>query len=103
MGVTVLCPVFFQTDLLDSGRIANDVQRRIAAEYMQTARFTADDVARAAVDAMNRKKLYVIEGRKARIYWRIKHWIPTTFLKVVSRGYRRKKSRAQRQIEMESE
>jgi len=90
VGVTVVCPVFFQTNLLANGRFQNDGQRHIAASYMRRARFTADDVADAAVRAVERKKLFVVLGRKAWFYWWCKRWTPTTFLKTVSSGYLRK-------------
>ncbi|MEX0937782.1 MAG: SDR family NAD(P)-dependent oxidoreductase [Pirellulales bacterium] len=90
VGVTVVCPVFFPTNLLENGRFETDSHRRVAAGYMQSARFTADDVAAAALKAMDRRKFYVVLGRKGRWYWRIKRWFPRVFLHVVSRGYLRR-------------
>jgi len=90
VGVTVVCPAFFQTNLLDGGRFQSDGQRSIAATYMRRARFTAEDVADAAVRAIASKKLFVVLGRKARFYWLMKRWYPVTFLKTVCGGYLRK-------------
>ncbi len=90
VGVSVLCPTFFQTNLMETGRFSNDAQREVGADYMRRARFTADDVAEAAVRAVYRRRLYVVMGRKARIYWRIKRLFPMLFLRTVSRGYLRK-------------
>jgi len=90
IGVTAVCPAFFQTNLLSQGRFESDGQKQIAATYMQRARFTAEDVADAAVRAIASKKLFVVLGRKARFYWLMKRWYPVTFLKTVSGGYLRK-------------
>jgi len=89
VGVTVLCPGFFQTGLLEQGRFQREFCRQIASNYMQSANFTAADVAAAAVRAMKRRQLYVIEGRRARWLWRIKRWTPRLFLKLVAGGWRK--------------
>jgi hypothetical protein len=44
-------------------------------------------VADAAVRAMQRGRLYVVLGRKARWYWRMKRLMPQTFLKMIARRY----------------
>ncbi len=90
VGVTALCPVFFPTNLLKDSRFENDAHREIAAGYMQSARFGADDVAARALAAMDRKELYVVMGLKGRFYWLLKRWFPRSFLRVVSDGYGRK-------------
>jgi NAD(P)-dependent dehydrogenase (short-subunit alcohol dehydrogenase family) len=91
VGVTALCPIFFQTNLLENARLESDAQREIAAGYMRSARFGADDVAAAALAAMDRKRLYVVMGRKARVYWLLKRYFPRVFLWIVSRAYARMK------------
>lgn len=93
VGVTVVCPVFFQTNLLENAEAMPELQRRIAAGYMRKAGFTADDVAEATMRAVARKKLFLLMGRKAQFYWRMKRWRPTWFLNAVSRGYRIKTRR----------
>ena len=90
VGVTVLCPSFFQTNLMETGRFSTDAQRETGADYMRRAKFTAADVAEAAVRAVYRRRLYVVLGRKARVYWRLKRLFPMLFLNTVSRGYLRK-------------
>ena len=47
---------------------------------MRNARFTADDVAQAALRAMRRKFLYVVLPAKGRLWWRIKRFIPFEFM-----------------------
>ena len=101
VGVTVVCPTFFQTNMMETGRFSSEAERKIGTGYMRHAKFTADDVAEATVQGMYRRKLYVVLGRKARIYWRIKRWFPMLFLNTVSRGYQRKLERAKKQVQRE--
>lgn len=80
VGVTVLCPEFFKTAILDNPRIANSDSLKWARKALDRSPFTAQDVARAAVDAMKRKRLYVILPRAARYRWYLKRLHPTYFL-----------------------
>jgi NAD(P)-dependent dehydrogenase (short-subunit alcohol dehydrogenase family) len=89
ISVTVVCPGFFQSGLLEKGRFMQEFGRELAADYMRKSTFTADHVADAAVKAMHRKKFYVVEGRRARWLWRVKRSIPLGFLKLVSSGWKK--------------
>jgi short-subunit dehydrogenase len=90
VGVTAVCPVFFATNLLTRGRFETEAHRRIAVDYSRKAPFTVEDVAAAALRAMDRKRLYVVMGRKGLWYWRVKRWFPRFFMYIVSGGYGRK-------------
>jgi NAD(P)-dependent dehydrogenase (short-subunit alcohol dehydrogenase family) len=87
VGVTVICPLFFRTNLLSNWPCTTDAERRAVEFYTENAGFTAGDVADAAVRAMYRGRLYVVLGRKARWYWRMKRLMPQTFLNFIGRKY----------------
>jgi NAD(P)-dependent dehydrogenase (short-subunit alcohol dehydrogenase family) len=87
VGVTVICPMFFRTKLLEGWSCGGEAERMAAEFYTDTAGFTADDVANAAVRAMNRKRLYVVIGSKARWYWRLKRLAPQWFLNTMASRY----------------
>jgi NAD(P)-dependent dehydrogenase (short-subunit alcohol dehydrogenase family) len=87
VGVTVICPLFFRTNLLANWPCTTEAERRATEFYTEHAGFTADDVAQAAVRAMYRGRLYVVLGRKARWYWRMKRLMPQTFLNLIARKY----------------
>lgn len=89
VGVTVLCPGFFLSNLLERGHFHEQQQRELAFDYMQKSSFTADDVAELAVRAMRRRRLYVIVGARARWLWRLKRWCPNFYLRLVSMLSRR--------------
>lgn len=87
VGVTVICPLFFRTNLLANWPCNTEAERRATEFYTEHAGFSAADVAEAAVRAMHRGRLYVVLGRKARWYWRMKRLMPQTFLNMIAGRY----------------
>jgi len=92
IGVTVVCPTFFQTNIINSGRFTAPGQRKMADALMAQSNLTADEVARRIVRAVERKQVYVLAPAMARFFWRLKRLMPRTFLKIISRGYKRRLS-----------
>lgn len=87
VGVTVLCPAFFATNLLKNGRFFKEDDRETAERAFTNAKMTADDVAEAAIKAMRKKKLFVVVPFKARRYWYLKRIFPQDFMKRVGEIY----------------
>jgi NAD(P)-dependent dehydrogenase (short-subunit alcohol dehydrogenase family) len=85
IGVTGVCPAFFQTNILRSGRFHSSEQRDMAARMMSASRATADDVAARIMRAIERKQLYVMVPRVAVLYWWWKRLMPRTLLNLVAR------------------
>ena len=88
IGVTVLCPTFFRTNIADSGRNANDKTRAIAHKMMDRSKVQAADVARIALDAVDSRTLYALPHADGRWFWRLKRAAPEAFNSLVARGYR---------------
>ncbi|MCA9100234.1 MAG: SDR family NAD(P)-dependent oxidoreductase [Planctomycetales bacterium] len=84
VGVTVLCPSFFQTNLLDGARFTDQRSLKAAQVHLRKATLTADAVADAAVDAMQRKRLYVVVPGETWRYWLLKRFAPMYYLRKVS-------------------
>ena len=84
VGVTVLCPSFFPTALVDNGRFVSAAERRIAQGEFKRTRLTSEAVAEAALRAVARKQLYVILPAKARLIWWIKRLSPALFFRMVA-------------------
>ena len=97
VGVTVVCPAFFQTRILARGKFRNDAQLQIAQQYTDNARLSADAVASAAIRAMHRKRLYVVVRHRARWCWRVKRLFPAWFHKVLSKGYHRRVAKVEQE------
>ncbi len=86
IGVTVVCPSFFQTNLLNDGRLEK-IDRDLASKMMKVANFTADDVAAAAVQAMADKRLYVVLPRQGRVFWRLKRFFPNYVCNLLAKDW----------------
>jgi NAD(P)-dependent dehydrogenase (short-subunit alcohol dehydrogenase family) len=86
VGVTVVCPGFFPTNLLQNAHFQDEQQRGIAQRLMQWSPISAEDVARAAIKAMRRKQLYVVLPLRVRIFWRLRRLFPATMMRLVAWG-----------------
>ena len=87
VGVTVLCPGFFSTNLLLAGHFDNEDEKRFAQQMMEKSAFDAEHVADLAVQAMTRRRLYVVTGARARWLWRMKRWFPSVYISLLARRY----------------
>jgi len=94
IGVTVVAPGFFASQLLEQAQFATDAQEEIAQQYMQQAQVSAEDVVGQTLAAIRRRRLYVVLGPKARWIWRLKRWLPTRFANAVVWRYQRKMERS---------
>jgi NAD(P)-dependent dehydrogenase (short-subunit alcohol dehydrogenase family) len=92
VGVTVLCPTFFKTNIAKSGRYT-DAFTRLAAERMVDNGKTAEEVARAALAAVERGDLYSLPMRDAVWLWRLKRLAPSAFQSIVARLAQRRLGR----------
>lgn len=76
--VTVLCPTFVKTNILETGRISEQ-SSELAAKLMRWTGLSADKVARDCLDAHDRGELYCMPQFDARIGWNIKRLAPQTY------------------------
>ncbi len=97
MRVTVLCPAFFKTNLLETARAADQQLLAMGRSAFERATMSADDVAAAALRAVERGKLYCLPMREGRMIWRIKRLVPERFVKLVS------SARVQRMVRSQAE
>lgn len=88
VGVTVVCPGFFRTRLLDSGRFDTAKQREAANRYTNEATTNAEEVADRTVRAIGTRQLYVIVPRRARTLWRVKRLWPKLLPDLFGRAFR---------------
>jgi short-subunit dehydrogenase len=86
IGVTVLCPTFFQTGILDASRGADGDLRQLVGTLMSEARIGAEDVAEMALRGVERKKLYVVPQADGRWMWRLKRLVPGLFHRLAPRA-----------------
>jgi NAD(P)-dependent dehydrogenase (short-subunit alcohol dehydrogenase family) len=79
IGMTVLCPTFIRTNLLEKMRFTDDFQRLCSTTGMDNARWTPDKVAALVVDAVKRDKLYVVPQAAAKMFWVSRRISPSGF------------------------
>jgi NAD(P)-dependent dehydrogenase (short-subunit alcohol dehydrogenase family) len=78
VNVTVLCPTFVKTNIVESGRIT-DSSTQLADRLMRWFGFSPQRVARMCLDTMDRGGLYCMPQPDARIGWGIKRFTPTVY------------------------
>jgi NAD(P)-dependent dehydrogenase (short-subunit alcohol dehydrogenase family) len=81
IGVTVLCPTFFRTNIARGGRFADEKGRQ-AAERLVSGGKDAADIARAALASVERGELYCVPMGDGRWFWRLKRLAPGSFGKL---------------------
>jgi len=79
IGVTVVCPVFFKTNLFDNMRYTDEFQFEFSHATFEHARMAADEVAQAVVRAVERRQLYVVPQVPGKLFWLIKRMNPGLF------------------------
>jgi NAD(P)-dependent dehydrogenase (short-subunit alcohol dehydrogenase family) len=82
VNVTVLCPTFVKTNIVDAGRIS-DKSTQLADRLMRWTGISAERVARTCLDTLDRGGLYCMPQPDARIGWGIKRFTPTVYTRAV--------------------
>jgi NAD(P)-dependent dehydrogenase (short-subunit alcohol dehydrogenase family) len=82
VNVTVLCPTFVKTNIVDAGRIS-ERSTQLADRLMRWTGFSAERVARTCLDTLDRGGLYCMPQPDARIGWGIKRFTPTVYTRAV--------------------
>lgn len=90
VGVTVLCPGFFRTNIL-AGSIGalSEGQRRLIETEMTRSKYDADDIARLALTAVERGTLHAVPHAQMRWLWRAKRFAPGMVTRLAARMDRR--------------
>jgi short-subunit dehydrogenase len=85
VGVTVLCPTFFRTDIVNNGRFADPETADLANKLMRRAR-PVEEVVEAALKAVERGDLYAVPMADGRWMWRLKRAAPGAFHRLTARA-----------------
>jgi NAD(P)-dependent dehydrogenase (short-subunit alcohol dehydrogenase family) len=83
VGVSVLCPTFFETNLMQTSR-GPERHRSMATKMMKRSNVQASDVSRAALDALDDNRLYVVPMFDGRAMWGLKRLMPQTYAGLVA-------------------
>jgi NAD(P)-dependent dehydrogenase (short-subunit alcohol dehydrogenase family) len=94
--VTALCPTFFHTKIHTRGRgVVSEAQRALIEKLMSRSRLNARGVARAALEASEKNRLYTVPMADGRVLWRLKRLFPSRFARLAAANpiYRRAQAR----------
>jgi len=80
VGVSAVCPAFFQTNLLQNFR-GPDHARRFAGRMMEGSGDTAEGVADHIFQATLRGQFLILPTRHEPMRWRLKRWLPDLYFK----------------------
>jgi NAD(P)-dependent dehydrogenase (short-subunit alcohol dehydrogenase family) len=90
ISVTVLCPTFFQTNIVQNTRTQNPGQRHVAEKMMARAKVQAPEVARHALASVDAGELFSLPHSDGSWLWRLKRLAPERFYQtLVPRFFRR--------------
>lgn len=82
VNVTVLCPTFVKTNIVQAGRISTQ-STQLAGKLMRWTGISPERVARTCLDTNDRGGLYCLPQPDARIGWGIKRFTPTVYTRAV--------------------
>lgn len=86
VGVSVLCPTFFRSNLVRTARTAVDGGlHQVARHLVEDSRRSAAEVARAALAGAARGELHIAPHLDGRWLWRLKRWSPGVFRRLAPR------------------
>ncbi len=81
VGVSVACPSFFQTNLLEGFRTADPDSLQIATRLMRSAKESAADIAEAIYRGVARREFLILPTAAVRKRWRLKRWFPEFYFR----------------------
>lgn len=90
IGVTVVAPTFFKTNLMEQFTSPDQRQRKMADAFFNKTNTTSEDVARLTIRAIRRNKLYVIPQWDGKLIWIFKRIAPQLTYNVLGFGYKYK-------------
>lgn len=89
IGVTAVCPLFFETNLISTWRYTHEFQKQFFEAAFKNARITSEQVARLALRAAARRNPYCFPQLSSKLFWFVKRLFPKFFHKLMALFYRR--------------
>ena len=85
VGVTVACPAFVKTGLLDTFRATLPDAREKVARWMETSGVSAEQVAEAIAGAVGDNQFLLLTHAQTRGPWRMKRWFPEAYFRMLAK------------------
>lgn len=81
IGVSVVCPSFFKTNLLENFGGNDQRMKSVAGKLMEAAKVSADDVAEHIFADARRGRFMILPTPGESMRWRLKRWAPDLYFK----------------------
>jgi len=85
IGVSVVCPAFFQTNLTNTMRTTIPGVSKTINRWMEGSSVTAEDVAKEVYQGMSSHRFYVLTHTKEKLLWWLKRVSPGLLHSLISR------------------
>lgn len=85
VGVTVTCPAFVKTGLLDSFRSVKPGTKAKVEGWMESSGVSAQQVAEEIARAVRENKFLLLTHAQTRTAWRFKRWFPNRYYKMIAK------------------
>jgi short-subunit dehydrogenase len=85
VGVTVACPAFVKTGLLDTFRSEKPDTKAKVTKWMETSGVSAEQVAREIAKAVKNNQFMLLTHAQTRTAWRMKRWLPERYFKMITK------------------
>ena len=85
VGVTVACPSFVKTGLLDSFRSNQPDTKTKVTRWMETSGINAKQVAEEIATAVSKNKFLLLTHAQTRKAWRLKRWFPGRYYSMIAK------------------
>jgi NAD(P)-dependent dehydrogenase (short-subunit alcohol dehydrogenase family) len=89
IGVSVVCPTFFKTNLMDQFTSTDERQRKLAQRFFDKASTSAQVVAQHVIKSIECGRFYIIAQMDGKFMWYMKRQFPEIFLKATCLIYRK--------------
>jgi len=88
VGVSVVCPTFFKTNLMDQFSSPDQRQVDLANTFFGNAKATSEKVAYHTIQSIEKNRFYVITQKDGRNMWRMKRLFPELYFKTMGVLYK---------------
>jgi NAD(P)-dependent dehydrogenase (short-subunit alcohol dehydrogenase family) len=89
IGVSVVCPSFFKTNLMDQFRSPDLRQRKLAEGFFNKSLMSAEAVARYVIKSISRNRLHIIPQIDGKYLWWSKRHFPWLYFKISAYVYKK--------------
>jgi NADP-dependent 3-hydroxy acid dehydrogenase YdfG len=95
VGITLVCPAYVQTRLLETFRSHDERHRQLAERWMGRSPVTATEVANQVYEAVDSGRFLVLTHRETRWLWRLRRWFPRRYHRTMTAMAHSMKARMQ--------